>query len=270
MPETIETDPATDPAPGADLLSVRHVSHSYISGNAAVEALGDINLNVAKGEFVVILGPSGCGKTSLLRLIAGFQTPSSGEILVDGRLVRGPAIDRGVVFQQPTLYPWLNVRENVEFGLRMRGTDKRERRQQADEFLKVVGLAGFEERAPYELSGGMQQRVAIARVLINRPALVLMDEPLGALDALTREVMQDELLRIWREQGATVIFITHSVDEAIYLGTRVLVMSKRPGRIAIDRRFDFSAKAIGGEGRHVRSTQAFGQAREELLGAMLG
>ena len=255
---------------GTDLLAVRQVSHSYLSGDVVVEALADIELHVASGEFVVILGPSGCGKTTLLRLIAGFEPPSSGEILVAGQPSHGPSADRGVVFQQPTLYPWLSVRENVEFGPRMRGVHRSVRRQLAGEYLKTVGLQGFEDRAPYELSGGMQQRVAIARVLINKPALLLMDEPFGALDALTREVMQDEVLRIWREEGATVIFITHSVDEAIYLGTRVLVMSKRPGRVLLDRRYEFSAKAVSGEGRHVRATQAFGQAREELLGAILG
>jgi taurine transport system ATP-binding protein len=253
-----------------DLLAVRQVAHSYLSGDVVVEALAEVNLRVASGEFVVILGPSGCGKTTLLRLIAGFEPPSSGEILVGGNPSHGPNADRGVVFQQPTLYPWLSVRENVEFGPRMRGVDRIPRRHLADEYLKTVGLQGFEDRAPYELSGGMQQRVAIARVLINKPALLLMDEPFGALDALTREVMQDELLRIWREEGSTVIFITHSVDEAIYLGTRVLVMSKRPGCVVLDRRYEFSEKAVAGEGRHVRATQAFGQAREELLGSILG
>jgi ABC-type nitrate/sulfonate/bicarbonate transport system ATPase subunit len=256
--------------PGIELLAVRRVSHRFLSGDDVVEALTGIELHVGRGEFLVILGPSGCGKTTLLRLIAGFEPPSSGEILVGGHPNDGPSADRGVVFQQPTLYPWLSVRENVEFGPRMRGQDRRMRRDLATAYLKVVGLEGFEDRAPYELSGGMQQRVAIARVLINKPALLLMDEPFGALDALTREVMQDELLRIWREEGATVVFITHSVDEAIYLGTRVMVMSKRPGRIVLDRRYPFSAEAVGGAGRRVRATQAFGQAREELLGAILG
>ena len=252
------------------LLEVRDVSHRYFSGDDVVEALTGIDLQVSRGEFLVILGPSGCGKTTLLRLIAGFEPPTSGEILVGGHSNDEPSAERGVVFQQPTLYPWLSVRENVEFGPRMRGQDKRSRRELADSYLKVMGLEGFEDRAPYELSGGMQQRVAIARVLINKPALLLMDEPFGALDALTREVMQDEVLRIWREEGATVVFITHSVDEAIYLGTRVLVMSKRPGRVVLDRRYEFSSRAVGGEGRRVRATQAFGQAREELLGAILG
>lgn len=258
------------PIPTPDLLTVRQVSHRYLSDDVVVEALTDIELNVAAGEFVVILGPSGCGKTTLLRLVAGFQTPSDGEITVGGRRCDGPSADRGVVFQQPLLYPWLTVRENVEFGPRMRGVGARARRQLAEDYLKRVGLEGFEERAPYELSGGMQQRAAIARVLINKPALLLMDEPFGALDALTREVMQDELLRIWRDEGATVIFITHSVDEAIYLGTRVLVLSTRPGRIVLDRRFGFSVKAVGGLGRHVRATPDFGRAREEVLGEILG
>ena len=257
------------PGLGPDLLEVRQVGHRYLAGDVEVEALSGIDLHVARGEFVVILGPSGCGKTTLLHLIAGFQPPSEGEILIDGRPSHGPNADRGVVFQQPTLYPWLSVRENVEFGPRMGGMGKRSRRELADNYLKLVGLEGFEERAPFELSGGMQQRVAIARVLINKPALLLMDEPFGALDALTREVMQGELLRIWREQGATVVFITHSVDEAIYLGTRVLVLSKRPGRIVLDRYFEFPARAVGGEGRHVRATEAFGKAREELLSAIL-
>lgn len=251
-------------------LTVRQLDHHYLAGDDVVHALDDINLEVEEGEFVAILGPSGCGKTTLLRLIAGFQQPTGGGVLIDGKPSSGPSVDCGVVFQQPTLYPWLTVRQNVEFGPRMSGMPKRERQQLADQYLKLVGLEGFEGRAPYELSGGMQQRVAIARVLINKPALLLMDEPFGALDALTREVMQEELLRIWQKERPTVVFITHSVDEALCLGTRVLVMSKRPGRIAIDRQFEFSRLAAGTESRHVRSTEAFGRAREELLSVLLG
>jgi ABC-type nitrate/sulfonate/bicarbonate transport system ATPase subunit len=210
------------------------VRHHFLVGGAAVPALDTIDLTIEPGEFVTIAGPSGCGKTTLLRLLAGFMAPSEGTVSVGSSPVRGPSEDRGVVFQQPTLFPWLSVRRNVELGPRLRGVGAAERRATAAHYLAMVGLADFGDHRPYELSGGMQQRCQIARVLANEPDIVLMDEPFGALDAITRERLQEELLEIWRTTGRTILFITHSVDEAVFLGSRVLVMSPRPGRLVLD------------------------------------
>ena len=182
-------------------VEFRGVRHHFTVGGAAVPALDDVDLTIEPGEFVTLAGPSGCGKTTLLRLLAGFMPPSEGTVSVGGSTIRGPGEDRGVVFQQPTLFPWLSVRGNVELGPRLRGVPARERRAVADEFLRLVGLADFADHRPYELSGGMQQRCQIARVLANEPDIVLMDEPFGALDALTRERLQEELLEIWRATG---------------------------------------------------------------------
>lgn len=211
------------------------VGKTYDTASGHTVALQPTDLTVEPGEFVSIVGPSGCGKTTLLRLIAGFEEPTEGTVTVGGRQVTQPSADRGVVFQAPTLYPWLTVRGNVEFGPKVSGIGKRERRDRAQELLELVGLGDFGDKRPYELSGGMQQRAQIARVLANDPAIVLMDEPYGALDALTRERLQADLLKLWREAGKTIVFITHSVEEAVFLSTRVLVMSARPGRVIIDR-----------------------------------
>ncbi len=199
-----------------------------------VVALSPTDLVIEPGEFVCLVGPSGCGKTTMMEMVAGFHHPTTGEILVDAQPVTGPGADRGVVFQQANLYPWFTVSQNVELGARLRGVGKRERREQAAHYLAMVGLDQFADRKPYELSGGMQQRAQIARALANDSRIILMDEPFGALDALTRENMQTELLHIWRDSRKTVLFITHDVDEAVYLGTRVLVMSARPGRVIRD------------------------------------
>jgi len=210
------------------------VRHHFTVGGVAVPALDRVDLTIEPGEFVTLAGPSGCGKTTLLRLLAGFMTASEGTVAVGGETVREPGEERGVVFQQPTLYPWLSVRRNVELGPKLRGVPAGDRAETATRYLEMVGLADFADHRPYELSGGMQQRCQIARVLAGDPDIVLMDEPFGALDALTRERLQGELLQIWRETGKTILFITHSVDEAVYLGSRVLVMSPRPGRIVFD------------------------------------
>jgi ABC-type nitrate/sulfonate/bicarbonate transport system ATPase subunit len=201
------------------------------AGAAAVTALEDISLAVEEREFSVIVGPSGCGKTSLLRLVAGLIQPSQGSITLDGRPVTKPGKDRGMVFQSYTLFPWLTVKDNVEFGLKIAGLEAEERHRIARRFLGEVGLAGFESAYPKQLSGGMMQRVALARALANDPEILLMDEPFGALDSQTRSLMQELLLTIWESAQKTVLFITHDIDEAILLGDRVHVMTARPGRI---------------------------------------
>ncbi|MFB7368347.1 ABC transporter ATP-binding protein [Streptomyces sp. NPDC056222] len=194
-------------------------------------AVDGIDLEISAGEFVVLVGPSGCGKSTLLDLLGGLARPTGGQILLDGEPVTGPGLNRGIVFQQYALLPWRTAQGNVEFGLEATGVPRRERAARAREFLDLVGLTGFESRHPHELSGGMRQRVAIARSLAYDPDVLLMDEPFAALDAQTRESLQDELLRIWQRTGKTVVFITHSIDEAVYLGQRVAVMTSRPGRI---------------------------------------
>jgi ABC-type nitrate/sulfonate/bicarbonate transport system ATPase subunit len=213
-------------------LSVRGVAKTYKSDTGApIEALCPIDLEIAAGEFLVIVGPSGCGKSTLLNLLAGFSVPSAGEARVGGVEITGPDIDRGMVFQSYALFPWLSVVGNVEFGLERKGVPRRERRAIALRYLQMVGLRDFAERAISELSGGMKQRAAIARTFATEPSIVFMDEPFGALDALTRRFLQRQLLRIWQEHRKTVVFVTHSVPEAITLGDRIVVMTARPGRI---------------------------------------
>ena len=250
-------------APGA-AVRIENVTYTYRGRSAPVEALRPINLVLEPGEFVCVIGPSGCGKTTLLQLIAGFLEPTTGAIHVGDQRVTSPAAERGVVFQRPALYPWLTVADNVTFGPRMRGASRGERAQIAEHYLRLVHLEGFGNRPPYELSGGMQQRAAIARVLANDPRIMLMDEPFGALDALTREILQEELLAIWRATRRTIFFITHSAEEAVYLGTRVVVMSPRPGEIIADRRVAFGQEASANP-RAVRASQEFIEVREELM-----
>ena len=212
-------------------IEIRGVTHAFVRGKKQTVAVADIDMTVEPGEFVMLVGPSGCGKTTILKMIAGFFTPSSGQVLVNGEPVQGPGADRGMVFQQPTLFPWQTVRGNVEIGPRMRGASKEECRQISDHYLSLVGLDDVAEQRPQELSGGMQQRAAIARALANDPAIVLMDEPFGALDAMTREHLQQEVKQIWTSTGKSIVFVTHSVQEAVFLGTRIVVLSPRPGRI---------------------------------------
>ena len=203
----------------------------HLPGKVRFEAVRNITTTIAGGEFVSIIGPSGCGKSTLLNAVAGYLQPSNGRLRVDGEAVSGPGSDRGMVFQHHSLLPWRTTLDNVAFGLKMSGVGRRERRERAEEFLQLVGLRGFSDRYPAQLSGGMQQRVEIARVLINNPRVVLMDEPFGALDAQTRERMQQLLLDIWGRLQPTVLFVTHDIDEALVLSDRVLVMTHRPGRI---------------------------------------
>jgi ABC-type nitrate/sulfonate/bicarbonate transport system ATPase subunit len=210
------------------------VSKLFQIGEELVAALSGVDLVIDKGEFVCLIGASGCGKSTLLRIIAGFEQPSSGQVEIYGHAVTGAGSDRGMVFQDFALFPWLTVRENIAFGPRQKGLSAARVRELADEYVNMVGLAPFADRFPAQLSGGMKQRVAIARVLANEANILLMDEPFGALDALTREQLQDELLQIWERTGVTVIFVTHSVEEATLMADRVVVMTAGPGRIEAD------------------------------------
>jgi len=213
-------------------IEIRGLSHRYTDTKGVlITAVEDVSLAVKDGQLMSIVGPSGCGKTTLLNIVAGFIPATSGSVLIDGKPVSRPGPDRGVVFQSYALFDWLSVSENIEFGLRMRGIKARERAERANKFLALMGLRQFANRYPYELSGGMKQRVAIARALANNPDILLMDEPFASLDAQTRELMQEELLKIWETTRKTILFITHSVDEAIYLSNEVAVMTYRPGRM---------------------------------------
>jgi NitT/TauT family transport system ATP-binding protein len=213
-------------------LNIADITMKYRTRRGAdVVAVDDLSLSVADREFVSIVGPSGCGKSTLLRIVAGLVEPSSGEVLLNGRRIEGPGADRGMVFQSYTLFPWLTVQGNVEFGSRLQAMAAAERAQIASEYIEVVGLAGFEHHYPKELSGGMMQRVAIARALANDPDVLLMDEPFGALDAQTRIIMQELLVGLWQRTPKTIMFITHDIDEAIFLSQRVYIMTARPGRI---------------------------------------
>ncbi|MBO8165139.1 MAG: ABC transporter ATP-binding protein [Brevibacillus sp.] len=212
-------------------LVVDHVGKRFTTKNGQVVALEQTSFSVMEGEFVTILGPSGCGKSTLLRVVAGLEEPSSGHVYVDGKEIHGPGPDRGMVFQSYTLYPWLTVEDNITFGLQLRGISRKERREVAQHYLELIGLKGFEKHYPIQLSGGMKQRVAIARALANDPEILLMDEPFGALDAQTRAIMQEILLKVWEETKKTILFITHDVEESIFLGDSIYVMTARPGRL---------------------------------------
>ena len=243
-------------------LSIQGVSRSFAStsGGALTLALQATDMNVAENDFITILGPSGCGKSTLLRIVAGLDQQTSGEVLLDGKRISGPGADRGMVFQSYTLFPWLNVRDNVCFGLNERGMARQDQLDVAQAFIRKVGLNGFENHYPKQLSGGMQQRTAIARALANRPRMLLMDEPFGALDHQTRELMQELLLGIWEAERKTVLFVTHDIDEAVFMGGRVLVMSARPGRIKLDRTVPIAHP----RGYAIKTTPLFMQLKAEL------
>jgi ABC-type nitrate/sulfonate/bicarbonate transport system ATPase subunit len=220
----------------SEKLRIETVSRVFPSrnGGPATRALEPTDLSIRTNEFITILGPSGCGKSTLLRIVAGLDQPTTGRVLLDGRAVSGPGPDRGMVFQSYTLFPWLTVSENIAFGLREKGMPEPEARQIVESFITKIGLKGFENHWPKQLSGGMQQRTAIARALANDPEILLLDEPFGALDNQTRGLMQEMLLGIWEREQKTVLFVTHDIEEAIFLASRVLVMSARPGRIKCD------------------------------------
>ena len=217
--------------PPMALLAIRGVCKKFLAEGKEMLTLKDIDLDIEENEFVCFIGPSGCGKTTLLRIIAGLEEATRGAVYLDGMPIGGPGPERGMVFQEYSLFPWRTILDNTVFGLELKGIDKAKREERGRQYLKMVGLEGFEKRYPHELSGGMKQRVAIARALVNDPKALLMDEPFGALDAQTRNTMQSELLRIWEEEKKTVLFVTHSVDEAIYLADAIVIMSARPGRI---------------------------------------
>ena len=213
------------------ILEVKHLHKVYKTGNGETTALKDINFKTHRREFVCVIGPSGCGKSTLARILAGLESYSSGEVLLDGKPVTGPGRDRGMVFQGYTLFPWLNVKKNIMFGLEMNNASRDEASREVDLWLELVGLQKFANAYPHELSGGMKQRVAIARALVNQPRILLMDEPFGALDAQTRAKMQSHLIEIWRNVDITIVFITHDLDEAIFLADRILVLKAHPGEV---------------------------------------
>ncbi len=249
-------------------LTIDDVSVIYpaADGRPPVSALSKINLSIEDAEFVVALGASGCGKSTLLNLIAGFLSPSSGTLTLDGNRVAGPGADRAVVFQKHALLPWLNVLDNVAFGLQLQGISKEKRYEMANKFVGLLGLEGFQKAPVYKLSGGMQQRVGIARALTCDPKILLMDEPLGALDALTREKAQELILNIWNDTHKSIFLITHSVEEALFMGTKLVVMSPRPGRITHVFDLPFSRQFLAGApARQVKASPEFIQIREDVL-----
>jgi len=236
-----------------------------LKNGSSVQALKDVSLDIEEGQIITVLGPSGCGKTTLLNIVAGFLAPTEGKVVLNDQIVLGPGAERGMVFQQGALFEWMNVQENVAFGPRMKGMPKAEQNKKVKHLLGVVGLADFEDKAVYELSGGMQQRVALARCLANDPDVILMDEPLGALDALTREKMQGLVLKLWKETGKTILLITHSVEEAVLLGERLLVLAPRPGRIHKEYKLPFAEMGVNMDLREVKKSDGYTETRDEIL-----
>ena len=230
-----------------------------------IEALKNISLDIEEGEIITVLGPSGCGKTTLLNIIAGFLAPTSGQFILKSKPVTGPSAERGMVFQQGALFEWMSVKKNIGFGPTMKGVPAAKIKETVDDFLEIVGLHDYGDKAVYELSGGMQQRVSLARCLANDPDVILMDEPLGALDALTREKMQGLILKLWKETGKTIILITHAVEEALLLGKRLLVMAPRPGHIHKEYHLPFADMGVNSDLRAVKKHDDFGPKREEIL-----
>jgi len=247
-------------------LHIDNVSMTFTLPNGtSIEALKDVSLELKAGELLSVLGPSGCGKSTLLNIVAGFLAPTDGQVILNNNKVTGPHSERGMVFQQGALFEWMSVRKNIGFGLRMRNVPKSEIREKVDELLEIVGLHEFGDKAIYELSGGMQQRVALARCLANDPDVILMDEPLGALDALTREKMQGLVLKLWKGTGKTIVLITHSVEEALLLGERLLVMAPRPGRIHKEYKLPFAEMGVAADLREVKKHKDYAAKREEIL-----
>jgi taurine transport system ATP-binding protein len=247
-------------------LIIDDVSMTFeLPNGGKVEALKNINLNIKEGELMSVLGPSGCGKSTLLNILAGFLAPTAGVMSLSGENITGPSPKRGMVFQHGALFEWMNVTKNIGFGPKMKGMPQKHINEKVEELLDIVGLQDFGEKMIYEMSGGMQQRVALARCLANEPDVILMDEPLGALDALTREKMQSLVLDIWKKTGKTIILITHSVEEALLLGERLLVMAPRPGRVHKEYNLPFAELGVGADLREVKRHEDFGPKRDEIL-----
>jgi NitT/TauT family transport system ATP-binding protein len=245
-------------------LLIEGVSKRFGSGANAVQALKPIDIAVGAGEFLTIVGPSGCGKSTLLNIVAGFETPTTGRATLDGKAITGPGRERGVVFQQGALFTWMSVQDNIAFGPRALGKSVAESRDIAERYIELVGLTGFGKRYPYELSGGMQQRVGIARALANEPEVLLMDEPFAALDQQTRELLQEEIRAIWRRTSKTILWITHSIEEALFLATHVVVMTARPGRIKAAFVCGFSRAADP----LIATTAEFAEAKRTIVGLL--
>jgi NitT/TauT family transport system ATP-binding protein/sulfonate transport system ATP-binding protein len=248
---------AHGPAGEGSALTLRGVSKTFRAAGGAVPALDQVSLSVAPGEIVALIGPSGCGKSTLLRLVAGLDTPTAGELRVGGEPITGPNAERGLMFQEHNLFPWLTVRRNIQTGLVARGV-LRQRRQDVEEVMRLVGLEGFADAHPHQLSGGMAQRAALARALVNHPKVLLLDEPLGALDQFTRMRMQDEVLGVWQDRGTTMLLVTHDIDEAVYMSGRIALMTARPGRI--ERIIE-----VGLPRPRLRNSPAFLGLRSEIL-----
>lgn len=262
--EIAQYDPANRVSADKARLTVDSVTKIFGNGADTVTALAPLTLQVAEGDFLCVVGPSGCGKTTLLNLIAGFEKPTSGRLLLDGRPIERPGAERGVVFQQGALFNWMTVLENVAFGPRSTGVGKAEAHRRARDTLAMVGLADFEQKYPYELSGGMQQRVGIARALTNDPEVLLMDEPFAALDQQTRDDLLAEIKILWRRTGKTIVWITHSIEEALFLATHIIVMSARPGRV----RAAYSSGFSDSDDPHVALSDPFIVAKRQIVGLL--
>lgn len=256
----------SDNANTSRFIEIKNISLDYLNEDKDFRVLDNINLELSENDFICILGPSGCGKSSLLNVLAGFQKPTTGEIRINGKLHTNPSSDVGVVFQHHNLFPWLSIEKNIEFGLKMKSIPKLERKKLVSDYLKTVELEGSAKMLPYQLSGGMKQRAAIARTLATNPKVILMDEPFSALDALTRENMQNHLHKIWKRTRKCIFFITHDVEEALLLGTRILVMHPKPGRIVIDiqNRLSQSNKSVD----EVRQLKEFNDLRHYLTSSI--